>query len=153
MPLDNVVGDPGNPGFSGDGGQAQDALVDGPHGLFETAGNVLYFADTGNRRTRKAPPPEPTGLLSPAARDGDCTGVRHRGRRLAPNRRGPPQRRRLTARQRATKKRSSGYGWAAALRAAVSQNSRQATALPPLRRKICTHSLVNRLPVALTVPW
>jgi len=43
----------GNPGFSGDNGQAASAQLDAPSGVFvDSIGNV-YIADTGNHRIRK----------------------------------------------------------------------------------------------------
>ena len=51
---DHVAGQYNDPDFLGDGGQALDAHMNDPHGLYETGtGSSLYFADTGNHRIRK----------------------------------------------------------------------------------------------------
>ena len=53
--ISTIAGDPHHAlvGSSGDNGQAQFALLFGPHGIaLDTAGN-LYFADSGNHRVRK----------------------------------------------------------------------------------------------------
>ncbi len=67
-------GTPGVAGFSGDGGVATSAQLNGPHGLFLTSGNVLYFADTGNNRIRSIAPNTPLGVINTVAGDGaGCT--------------------------------------------------------------------------------
>ena len=71
--IEGLAGDPGNPGFSGDGGEAQFAQLDDPHGLYETADNVLYFAETGNDRVRRIEPNEPTGIITTLAGGGTGT--------------------------------------------------------------------------------
>jgi hypothetical protein len=54
IPIIPLAGQSDTPGFLGDGGPAQDALVNDPHGIFDTGGpNSVYFADTGNNRIRK----------------------------------------------------------------------------------------------------
>jgi sugar lactone lactonase YvrE len=45
----------GKPGFSGDGGAAAMAMLNGPSGLGLDKGGSLYIADTGNHRIRKVP--------------------------------------------------------------------------------------------------
>lgn len=57
----------GVPGFSGDGGPANQAQINNPHGLsFDREGN-LYFADTDNHRIRKI---TPKGIISTVAGAG-----------------------------------------------------------------------------------
>ncbi len=46
----------GAAGFSGDGGAAAGALLNGPQGLFLDGAGDLYFADTGNHRIRRLVP-------------------------------------------------------------------------------------------------
>jgi uncharacterized protein (TIGR03437 family) len=46
----------GQPGFSGDGGPATAATIDGEQGLAVDAGNNLYIADAGNLRVRQVQP-------------------------------------------------------------------------------------------------
>jgi sugar lactone lactonase YvrE len=48
-----TVAGTGDPGFSGDGGPATQAQLDGPEGLFVDANNNLYISDTGNDRVRR----------------------------------------------------------------------------------------------------
>jgi alpha-tubulin suppressor-like RCC1 family protein len=83
-----VAGTPNTPGFSGDGGQAQNALVNKPYGVFVTGGGggggegeaagtstVLYFADAGNNRVRAIGPVDPTGTITTFAGGGSgCSG-------------------------------------------------------------------------------
>jgi uncharacterized protein (TIGR03437 family) len=59
----------GAPGFSGDGGPAAGALLNGPQGLFLDGAGDLYFADTGNNRIRRLVPlpVEPAPVIQPAA--------------------------------------------------------------------------------------
>ena len=54
-------------GYSGDGGQATGAMLNGPQGVaVDTAGNV-YIADTGNNRVRKV---APNGTITTVAGNG-----------------------------------------------------------------------------------
>ena len=46
----------GSPGYSGDGGLATAAQLDGPWGIAVTAGGVIYVSDTNNHRVRKLTP-------------------------------------------------------------------------------------------------
>jgi len=55
------------PGFLGDGGPAQNAKLNDPHGLYETADHTLYFADTGNGRIRRIQPRGPAGTITTVA--------------------------------------------------------------------------------------
>lgn len=48
----------GTPGYSGDGGLASQAELNGPQGLNVSDGGVLYIADTANQRIRVAQPPQ-----------------------------------------------------------------------------------------------
>jgi uncharacterized protein (TIGR03437 family) len=59
----------GAPGFSGDGGPAAGALLNGPQGLFLDGAGDLYFADTGNNRIRRLVPDpvDPAPVIQPAA--------------------------------------------------------------------------------------
>jgi uncharacterized protein (TIGR03437 family) len=59
----------GAPGFSGDGGPAAGALLNGPQGLFLDGAGDLYFADTGNNRIRRLVPDPvaPAPVIQPAA--------------------------------------------------------------------------------------
>jgi len=65
--INRLAGQYQNPGFSGDGGQAQNAQLNDPHGLYETADNTLYFADTGNGRIRRIQPNAPDGTITTVA--------------------------------------------------------------------------------------
>lgn len=65
--ISTVVGT-GVPGFSGDGGPATAAQINGPVGIaLDTAGSI-YFTDYGNSRVRKV---SPTGVISTIAGTGD----------------------------------------------------------------------------------
>lgn len=53
IPSETVVAGTGNAGFSGDGGPATSAQLNGPEGIaYDNQGN-LYIADTGNNRVRE----------------------------------------------------------------------------------------------------
>jgi uncharacterized protein (TIGR03437 family) len=59
--IHTIAGQAGG-GFSGDGGMAVSALLNGPAGMVEDGSGALYFADTNNNRVRRlvpqaAPPP------------------------------------------------------------------------------------------------
>jgi CSLREA domain-containing protein len=72
--IDRLAGTPGKFDFKGDGGPAQNAWLNDPHGSFEvTSSNTLYFADTGNNRVRRIHPNEPTGTITTVAGGGSCT--------------------------------------------------------------------------------
>jgi hypothetical protein len=53
--ISTVAGN-GTEGFSGDGGAATGALLNGPHGVAVDSGGSLYIADYGNSRIRKVMP-------------------------------------------------------------------------------------------------
>jgi hypothetical protein len=56
--------------FSGDGGLATNAQLNGPTGMvFDSAGN-LYFTDLNNHRVRKI---DTSGIISTVAGDGSAT--------------------------------------------------------------------------------
>jgi len=62
-----VIAGNGLPGFSGDGGDARQASLNGPQGMaFDSTGN-LYIADTGNYRVRRL---TPAGVISTVAGNG-----------------------------------------------------------------------------------
>ena len=77
-------------GFSGDGGQATSAQLNGPQGVaVDSAGNV-YIADTANNRVRKV---AANGVITTVAGNGDRRILRRwqsRGQRAGgePGRRG-----------------------------------------------------------------
>ena len=48
-----LVAGTGESGYSGDGGQATSATLNGPRGVAVDSAGVLYIADTGNTRVRK----------------------------------------------------------------------------------------------------
>lgn len=50
--ISTVAGN-GVTGYSGDGGQAQNALMNGPLGVAAAAGGVVYVTDTNNQRVRR----------------------------------------------------------------------------------------------------
>ena len=54
--LIHTIAGSGAAGFSGDGGPAVGALLNGPQGLFLDGAGDLYFADTGNNRIRRLVP-------------------------------------------------------------------------------------------------
>ncbi len=61
-----AVGD-GTLGFSGDGGPATKARINGPGGMVVAPDGTLYFADTGNDRVRAV---SPSGTITTVAGDG-----------------------------------------------------------------------------------
>lgn len=63
----STVAGTGNRGFSGDGGPADQALLNAPSGLALDADGNLYIADTGNRRLRKV---SADGMIQTVAGDG-----------------------------------------------------------------------------------
>jgi hypothetical protein len=58
----------GSPGFSGDGGPAQQAQLNDPAGVAATADGGFLVADTGNNRVRGV---DPNGTISTAAGNGN----------------------------------------------------------------------------------
>jgi uncharacterized protein (TIGR03437 family) len=62
----------GTPGFSGDGGLAVSAELDGPVGLAIDAAGDLYIADSGNARVRKI---NAQGVITTVAGGGDKYGL------------------------------------------------------------------------------
>jgi len=65
--ISTVAGD-GQVGFSGDGGPAHLASLNGPYGIFVDGGGVLYIADSGNNRVRRV---EPDGTIATIAGTGE----------------------------------------------------------------------------------
>ena len=65
-PEEQLAGDP-RAGFSGDGGQAFNALLNSPSGLGIDAVGNLYIVDTGNERIRKI---SPDGIITTVAGNG-----------------------------------------------------------------------------------
>lgn len=63
---EQLAGDP-RAGFSGDGGQAFNALLSSPSGLGIDAVGNLYIVDTGNQRIRKV---SPNGIITTVAGNG-----------------------------------------------------------------------------------
>jgi hypothetical protein len=63
----STIGGKGVTGFSGDGGQALNASVNSPVGLFIDAVGNVYFADQNNNRIRKI---APNGIISTVAGTG-----------------------------------------------------------------------------------
>jgi uncharacterized protein (TIGR03437 family) len=65
--LIHVIAGTGFAGFSGDGGPANAAQLNGPQGLFLDGAGDLYFADTNNNRIRRLVPdaPAPAPLVKP----------------------------------------------------------------------------------------
>src|SRR5690349_22018806 len=60
----------GEKGFSGDGGEASEARLNGPFDIaFDRAGN-LYFSDTFNHRIRRVE--AATGIISTIAGNGEA---------------------------------------------------------------------------------
>jgi trimeric autotransporter adhesin len=57
----------GVPGFSGDGGAATKASIDGPTGVATDSAGNLYIADSGNQRIRKV---TPAGTITTVAGNG-----------------------------------------------------------------------------------
>lgn len=55
----STIAGTGTAGFSGDGGAAAAALLNGPRSLFVTEDGTVYIADTGNHRVRKVTPASP----------------------------------------------------------------------------------------------
>src|SRR5437016_2612727 len=68
--IDTVAGN-GRSGFSGDGGLATAAQLDGPVGVARTADGGFLIADTGNGRIRKV---SAAGVISTVAGGGSATG-------------------------------------------------------------------------------
>jgi sugar lactone lactonase YvrE len=63
-----TVAGSGNQGFSGDGGPASSASINGPSGMAVDANGNLYFADQGNERIRMIA--AATGIISTVAGSG-----------------------------------------------------------------------------------
>ena len=59
----------GSPGFSGDGGQATNAQLKNPYGVF-LSGGELYIADEGNLRVRKV---DSNGIITTVAGNGSSS--------------------------------------------------------------------------------
>jgi len=51
--ITTIAGIPPNAGFSGDGGNATAAQLNGPHDLIVSKSGIIYIADTGNYRIRR----------------------------------------------------------------------------------------------------
>ena len=64
----STIAGTGERGFSGDGGSATEAQINGPYGMAMDGADNLYFADFGNRRIRKV---DATGVISTVAGTGD----------------------------------------------------------------------------------
>ncbi len=62
----------GEPGFSGDGGPAESARINLPHGVTVDPGSNVVFTDTGNNRVRRI---TPQGIISTIAEVGGPVGV------------------------------------------------------------------------------
>jgi hypothetical protein len=72
--INHLAGTVGVFDFDGDGGQAQNALLNDPHGSFEvTRSDTLYFADTNNNRVRGISPNKPSGIITTVAGGGTPT--------------------------------------------------------------------------------
>jgi RHS repeat-associated protein len=63
-----IAGRTGNPGFSGDGGPATEALLSSPRGIALGPDGTLYIADQGNNRVRAV---TPDGIIRTVAGNGD----------------------------------------------------------------------------------
>ena len=63
----NTVAGKCHPGFAGDGGAANDALLDHPRGVAVAADGSIYIADTNNNRVRKV---AANGVISTIAGNG-----------------------------------------------------------------------------------
>lgn len=74
--IDTVAGT-GERGFGGDGGAAQEALLDRPYGVEVAPNGTLYIADTHNHRVRRVAaesgPPPPTPVPTPTPEIVPCT--------------------------------------------------------------------------------
>ena len=64
--ISTFAGD-GLPGFSGDGGQATDAMISNPSGVAVDAAGNIYIADNGNARIRKV---SALGIITTIAGNG-----------------------------------------------------------------------------------
>src|SRR5690606_38787353 len=72
---DLIVAGDGMPGFSGDGGPAVEASLNGPQGLAHGPDGSLYIADTYNHRIRRV---SPDGIIDTVVGAGP-TGVNEGG--------------------------------------------------------------------------
>ena len=77
-----VVAGSGKRGFSGDGGPARAAELDGPAGMTVAPDGTLYFADSGNNRVRAV---SPAGIIRTVAGTGKLGWVESGARALAAN--------------------------------------------------------------------
>jgi hypothetical protein len=66
----NLAGNAGQPGFSGDGGQGQNSLVNHPQALTLGFDGQVYIADTNNCRIRRLTDALPTATISTLAGTG-----------------------------------------------------------------------------------
>lgn len=62
-----VIAGNGKAGFSGDGGPAVQAALDGPQGMVVDPNGTIYFADSGNNRVRSI---SPNGTITTVAGNG-----------------------------------------------------------------------------------
>jgi sugar lactone lactonase YvrE len=70
--LVSTIAGTGNPGFSGDGGLASNAMVSSPAGLLLDGGGNLYFADCANHAVRRVD--AVSGIITTVAGSGGVQG-------------------------------------------------------------------------------
>ena len=69
-----VAGEPGNPGFSGDGGPANRAQLSSPEGVTATPGGGFLIADSGNQVIRQVTASGTISTIAGSAGDPDYAG-------------------------------------------------------------------------------
>jgi streptogramin lyase len=68
------IGGSGSYGYSGDGGDATSARLDGPRGLFLDSSGNIYIADTDNQCIRKVDESGTITTVAGTGDSGDCSG-------------------------------------------------------------------------------